>query len=227
MTEGTQQQLKPGIRLAIPQEPERIDLIPGFLWVEAKPVGYVEQAAAKAFAARMIAELGAGEDAIEDAGGEVEGLPAKDDPDRTKALEDLYFAMGMARQLITAWGGFDDQGARVAAGGPLDESGEPAPVTPENIDALIRDTPYIGEMFMQKVQAAMYLRLLEGGRSPAPSSGPSAGPTAPETRVAGNTAETAGGSTGPAVEASEGQTGDGAPSTSTGPNPSKGSSSSS
>lgn len=169
------------IQLNIPQESEWIDLVPGFLRVKVKPVGYVEQAAAKAYANRTLGELGGGMDAVNGAGGTIEGLP--EDPDRTKALEDLYYAQGLAHRVIEEWEG------------PVDEDGEPAPVTNENIDVLIRDMPYVGEWFVQRVQAAMYRRLLEGNVSDPSSSGGSAGD--------GSTADDAEKTTPPAPEGNE------------------------
>lgn len=204
------------MRLHVPQEPMWIVAIEGYLRVRAKPVGYVEQAAARAYAARMVVQLGQGEEAIEEAGGIVTGLP--EDVDRTKALEDFYYAVGLCRQIIDAWEG------------PVDEDDNPAPVTDENIELLIRDQPYVGEILMRRLQARMLERAFEGEGYTARSDGGSAGrAVTPETDSppAGNTASSAESATPPAAAVEPDTTDGDAPSSSISPSPSTDSDSSS
>ena len=129
------------IRLSIPTISSWLELVDD-VRVKVKPVTYVEQAAARAYATRLRGELAEGTAAVTAAGGAVGNLPDQADPDQVSALEDLYYAQGLARQIIEDWEGV------------LDEIGRPAPVTPQSIDQFIR-LPYIGELFVRRVQVSL------------------------------------------------------------------------
>ena len=187
-----------GFKLSFPDEPEWIDVIPGIFRVLARPVTYVEQAAAEVYADRMMRQLNDGQEAVDAAGATIEKLPHEED--REAALRDLYHAQGLARQVILEWEG------------PLDEEGNPAAVTPENVDAAIRVIPYAGKLLMQKLQRTIFRRLLEGNGSTPLSDGLSG--------EDGGTAPDAESSSSPAAGESEAKTDSDAPSSDTDLSPS-------
>ena len=159
------------IRLAVPKEPFWIELLED-VRVKNRPVTRVEQSAARAWAQRTKADLNGSEDTITSLGGEVSGLPDMEDPDVEQASQDLLYAQGLARRIILEWEGV------------LDKDGKPAAVTPEAIDEFIL-LPYIGELYMTKVQQQVFEMFEEGNGSGPELDGTSA--TAPDTAGAAET----------------------------------------
>ena len=153
------------IRLAVPKEPFWIELLEG-VRIKNRPVTRIEQSAARAWAQRQKAGVNGSEDTIASLGGEVSGLPDMEDPDVAQASEDLLYAQGLARRIIIEWEGV------------LDKDGTPADVTPEAIDEFML-LPYVGELFMTKVQQQVFEMFAEGNGSGPEPDGTSA--TAPDT----------------------------------------------
>ena len=143
------------IRLAVPKEPFWIELLEG-VRLKSRPVTRIEQSAARAWAQRQKAGVNGSEDTIASLGGEVSGLPDMEDPDVQQASEDLLYAQGLARRIIIEWEGV------------LDKDGKPGEVTPEAIDEFML-LPYVGELFMTKVQQHVFEMFAEGnGSGPEP-----------------------------------------------------------
>ena len=153
------------IRLSVPKEPFWIELLEG-VRVKNRPVTRISQSAARAWAQRQKAGVNGSEDTIASLGGEVSGLPDMEDPDVAQASEDLLYAQGLARRIIIEWEGV------------LDKDGTPADVTPEAIDEFML-LPYVGELFMTKVQQQVFEMFAEGNGSGPEPDGTSA--TAPDT----------------------------------------------
>ena len=148
------------IRLAVPKEPFWVELLED-VRVKNRPVTRIEQSAARAWAQRTKAGVNGSEDTITSLGGEVSGLPDMEDPDVEQASEDLLYAQGLARRIILEWEGV------------LDKDGKPAKVTPEAIDEFIL-LPYIGELYMTKVQQRVFEMFEEGNESGPEPNGTSA-----------------------------------------------------
>ena len=153
------------IRLSVPKEPFWIELLEG-VRIKNRPVTRIEQSAARAWAQRQKAGVNGSEDTIASLGGEVSGLPDMEDPDVAQASEDLLYAQGLARRIIIEWEGV------------VSKDGTPADVTPEAIDEFML-LPYVGELFMTKVQQQVFEMFAEGNGSGPEPDGTSA--TAPDT----------------------------------------------
>ena len=181
------------IRVTIPKEPYWIEML-AELRVRVRPVTRVEQAAARAYARRKVAELAESKQTLTAAGGDVEGMPDINDPDIEEAMVDLFYAQGLGRKIILEWEG------------PADPQGKPLEVSPEAIDEFMR-LPYIGDLFVAKVQEHLEKLFAEGNASgPAPDGSSATGL---------NTAADAGRSTPPAATGEKGKTGSTARSSST------------
>ena len=169
------------LRLTIPTEPDWVELLKG-VRLYCRPVLRVEQAAARAYAKRKQGELGDSSDTLLAIGAETTGLPDETDPDRIEAVGDLLYAQGLGRQIIIEWEGI------------VDDDGNPVACTPEAIDQFMR-LPFVGDLFLNKVQEQINLLFLEGEDSPAAANGTSAAGT--------DTAESARSEIPPAAEESE------------------------
>ena len=182
------------IRLAVPKEPFWIEVLEG-VRVYNRPVTRIEQSAARAWAQRQKSGINGSEDTITALGGEVSGLPDMSDPDVEQALADLLYAQGLARRIILEWEGV------------LDKDGKPAEVTPEAVDEFIL-LPYIGELYVTRVQQHVFEMFTEGNESGPEPNGTSA--------TARDTAGGAESPTPPAAEGKEEKEGSTAPTSSTG-----------
>ena len=187
------------IRLSVPKEPFWIELLEG-VRLKSRPVTRIEQSAARAWAQRQKAGVNGSEDTIASLGGEVSGLPDMDDPDVMQASEDLLYAQGLARRIIIEWEGV------------LDKEGKQAEVTPEAIDEFML-LPYVGELFMTKVQQQIFEMFAEGNGSGPEPNGTSA--------TAQDTADGAETPTPPAAADNEEKAGSTAPTSPTNPKQTK------
>ena len=173
------------IRVTIPKQPYWVEML-AELRVRVRPVTRVEQAAARAYARRKVAELAESKETLTAAGGDGDGVPDISDPDIEEAMVDLFYAQGLGRKIILAWEG------------PADPEGQPLEVSPEAIDEFMR-LPYIGDLFVAKVQEHLEKLFAEGNASgPAPDGSSATGPS---------TARDAEESTPPAARAGKGTTG--------------------
>ena len=177
------------IRLSVPKEPFWIELLEG-VRIKNRPVTRIEQSAARAWAQRQKAGVNGSEDTIASLGGEVSGLPDMEDPDVAQASEDLLYAQGLARRIIIEWEGV------------VSKDGTPADVTPEAIDEFML-LPYVGELFMTKVQQQVFEMFAEGN-----GSGPEPDGTSATAQGTAGDAET---STPPAAEENGGKAASTAP----------------
>ena len=147
---------------------ERRDIDLGFgVTVTVKPVTTWVHRAAQHSAERMVRELAYEGGLIEAAGGSIHDIPDLHQREGMLGLRDQMMLQALARHAIVAWQGI------------ADEDGAPLAVTPEAIDALMRDHPAIAARF-----EAEYLRELgemyaEGNGSGAAPTGTSA--AAPDT----------------------------------------------
>ena len=148
---------------------ERRDIDLGFgVTVTVKPVTtWIHRAAAQHSAERMVCELAYEGGLIEAAGGSIHDIPDLHQREGMLGLRDQMMLQALARHAIVSWQGI------------ADEDGAALAVTPEAIDALMRDHPTIAARF-----EAEYLRELgemyaEGNGSGAAPTGTSA--AAPDT----------------------------------------------
>ena len=166
------------IRLIIPKEPSWLELVDD-VRIRVRPVTKIEQAAARAYAQRKQSELTQFEETAKAVGGLESTIPDPQNPDLAEAASDLLYAQGLARLIILEWEGV------------LDEAGEPAEVTDEAIDQFMR-LPYIGDLFVAKVQETLTLIFSEGNASAPAPDGSSAAGESTATPVSSTTSPAAG-----------------------------------
>ena len=126
------------------KRPERRDIELGYgVTVTVKPVTTWVHRAAQHSAERMVRELAYEGGLIEAAGGSIHDIPDLHQREGMLGLRDQMMLQALARHAIVSWQGIGDEGGAALA------------VTPEAIDALMRDHPTIAARF-----EAEYLREL-------------------------------------------------------------------
>jgi len=116
------------IRLSVTREPRWLDLGDG-VSVLAKPLTTAIHRAATATALRKARQLAEEKGLIDEAGGSVFDIPDPFDLEGIEGLRQQFILQTLAQHAIAAWKGIGD------------EAGNPAPVTPANVAAFIRDFP--------------------------------------------------------------------------------------
>ena len=139
------------IRLISARERRDVDL--GFgVTVTVKPVTTSVHRAAQHSAERRARELAYEGGLIEAAGGSIHDIPDLHHRDGMRGLRDQFLLQALARHAIIGWQGVGD------------EAGAPLPLTPEAIDALIRDHPLIAERFEARVSPRLTELVRRGKR---------------------------------------------------------------
>lgn len=149
------------IRLGNGKQPRRMTLGAGVA-VTVKPLTFALYRAAVHSAERQAREVASELGLIEAAGGSIADIPSPHDAEGMRGLRDQFLLQALARHAIAAWEGIGDA------------DGAPAPVTPETIDALIRDHPLLAERFEVEYLREITEWIAEGNASGAAPTGTSA-----------------------------------------------------
>jgi hypothetical protein len=149
------------IRLIKERSGREIDLGLG-VKLTVKPVSTWVHRAAQHTTERMARQLAFERGLIEAAGGSIHDIPDPHERDGMRGLRDQLLLQALARHAIIAWQGV-----------ALDD-GNPAPVTAEAIDALIRDHPLLADRFEIEYLRELEEMYAEGNASGAAPTGTSA-----------------------------------------------------
>jgi hypothetical protein len=176
------------IRLNLRREPYWIDLAERGVRFRVIPLTSALASSAHSRAQRIIGELKADFERREEAGISTADLPDLEDPDISAGFYSEVFNVSLGRFAIQEWDGV------------ADADGAPAPVSPENIQALMQ-LPLIGNEFVQAYMKPQELLTTEGnGSKPALNGTTVAGKTTAEPAgETGSPAPSANGSTAPSA----------------------------
>lgn len=146
------------IRIEKPTGEQTLDL--GFgVSVTVRPLSTHVYRAALHSSERLARQFAADQGLLETVGGSWEDVPPPHDRDGMAGVREQLVLQCLARHAIIAWTG--------VAG----EDDQPAPVTPEAVDALIRDFPPIADRFEALYLLRMNMIATEGNGSGAAPTG--------------------------------------------------------